>query len=236
MAKKKPAVKKTPAKPVQERQGVRLEYKRLSDLQSWDRNPKLHDIEKLQESMMRFGFANPLIEDEKSGKTLAGHGRTETLVKLKANGAPPPKHILLDKDGEWLVPVIRGLQFDNEAEAEAYLLADNRLQEIGGWDEKMLKEMLVDITDTAAALDGLGWSQKELNALVSQFDKAQVGPKPEEKLDAFIGNIMSQIAFSFEQKEYDFVVETLDELQKEWKKGNHTEVLLALLQNAKEEL
>jgi hypothetical protein len=63
-------------------------------------------------------------------------------------------------------PRLRGWSSRNDAEAEAYLLADNRLTESGGWDDRELVAMLEDIQAADATLfEALTWSTEELDDL-----------------------------------------------------------------------
>jgi len=72
---------------------------------------------------------------------------------------------------EWLVPVIRGLNFESEREAEAYLLADNQLTISAGFDEKLLAEIL---PDHQMNVTGLGFSEEELAKYIPQFRTIQL--------------------------------------------------------------
>lgn len=113
----------------------RIEYVPLDEVIRWPRNPKSHDPPELIASFKRFGFVAPLIFDEASGRMVAGHGRLEALQELMRDGKAPPKRVKKKrgKGGAWLVPVVRGIHFESETEAEAYVVADNKLQEAGGW-------------------------------------------------------------------------------------------------------
>ena len=132
---------------------VGVEYTALSDLRRWDRNPKLHDIEALAASIRRHGFVEPVVRDERTGKLVAGHGRDETLEMMKRAGEPAPKRIKVREDGEWLVPVLTGIAFEDESTAEAYIIGSNRLVELGGWDEEALQAI---ITTEGFDADGTG--------------------------------------------------------------------------------
>ena len=84
------------------------------------RNPKRHDVAGVSASMDRFGFTIPVALDEHTGTVVAGHGRIEVLASIKAAGKPAPGRVQVRADGEWLVPVLRGLAFADPHEAEAY--------------------------------------------------------------------------------------------------------------------
>ena len=147
---------------------IRIEYIPLTKLQRWPRNPKGHDLGALTESVTRFGYTEPLVIDETSGRIVAGHGRLDLLQHLKASGAQAPERIRTE-DGDWLIPVIRGIAFENEREAEAYLVAANRVQERGGWDYPDLADVLADLAATQG-LQGTGFDGDDLDAMLKDLN------------------------------------------------------------------
>jgi hypothetical protein len=143
----------------------RIEMMRLGDLKGAPRNPKQHDLKSLEASLTRFGFVQPATIDERTGLLVAGHGRLEALRHLKSLNQSPPARVEVSADGDWLVPVLRGISFADEKQAEAYLLADNHLSEIGGWDEGMLVAMLKEAAEFPSGLDGIGWDPHDVEVL-----------------------------------------------------------------------
>lgn len=140
---------------------IRVEYVSMSEIAKWPRNPKDHDHHEIQKSFYRFGFVKPVLIDEGTGQLVAGHGRLDTLKILKNGNKKPPRGVQV-VDDIWLIPVLRGVKFDNPAEAEAFLMADNRLSEIGGWNQDLLAEMLGEIADIDGAIDGIGFDYAEI--------------------------------------------------------------------------
>lgn len=108
-----------------------------------NKNPKEHDIEEIMRSFKRFGFTNPLIVDSNTKKLVAGHGRLEALIYLKNRDQQAPDGIK-EENGHWLVPTIER-PFVNENEAMAYIIADNKLTEVGDWDNTKLTEMVNEL-------------------------------------------------------------------------------------------
>lgn len=146
---------------------ARIEYVRIDEVARWPRNAKKHDKAGIRASLNRFGWIDPVIEDARSGRLVAGHGRLEVALEMRAEGAAAPKAVRVNpKDGMWLIPVLRGLEFENDHEAEAYLLASNRLVEVGGYDEDVLREILAD---HRADLDGTGFSADEVTAMLADL-------------------------------------------------------------------
>lgn len=156
---------------------MRITYEPLSWLAAHQapRNPKKHDVDGVAASMGRFGYTIPIAVDEKTQTVVAGHGRIEVLTALKAAGKPAPARVRVREDGEWLVPVLRGLSFASPEEAEAYLLADNRHVEVGGYDDEMLAEMLADVRERIGGLDGLGWTDEQATDIIASIENAAGG-------------------------------------------------------------
>jgi DNA modification methylase len=162
--------------------GYRLEYVPLAELQRWPRNPKKHDEKGIDESLERFGFVNPLVVDETSGKLVAGHGRLEALERRRVSGKEPPLRVA-KRGKEWLVPVLRGIAFKDMTEAESFLLADNKLVENGGWDEEMTATILADLAKGAGDFKGLGFELPDLEVHINVGDGAGLGAPPEPEVE-----------------------------------------------------
>jgi ParB-like chromosome segregation protein Spo0J len=130
---------------------IQVRYFPLSKLARAPRNPKSHDLDVINDSITRFGFVNPLVTNEKTGRIVAGHGRVDTLQRAKAAGKQPPDRVV-EREGDWFVPVLVGVAFASDAEAEAYVIADNQTTILGGWDDQALADVLKDHVDTPFGL------------------------------------------------------------------------------------
>lgn len=106
--------------------GIRVTYLPVGELKPHPQNPKTHSkkqVERIARSIGDFGWTNPIIIDENSG-VLAGHGRLLAAAQL----------------GISEVPTIC-LAHMSPAQKRAYIIADNRLTEVGGtWDRRLLAE------------------------------------------------------------------------------------------------
>lgn len=130
---------------------MKIENIKTSDLIPYARNAKKHDaaqVSKLAGSIREFGFNNPVLIDKDNG-IIAGHGRVMAAQSLSLD----------------TVPCIR-LGHLSDTQRRAYILADNRLAEIGGgWDEEMLKLELAELGDLDVDLDAIGFGAEDLAAL-----------------------------------------------------------------------
>jgi ParB-like chromosome segregation protein Spo0J len=130
---------------------MKIEKLPTEKLIPYARNAKRHDatqVSKLAGSIREFGFNNPILIDKDNG-IIAGHGRVLAAQQL----------------GLAEVPCIRlGHLTDNQR--KAYILADNRLAEIGGgWDEEMLKVELDALNESGVDLSMLGFDASDVEGL-----------------------------------------------------------------------
>ena len=174
---------------------------KIQDVKGADVNPKQHDIGTLHQSIERFGFVAPLIRNETTGKLVGGHGRIETLrQKYQLNKEDPPKGIKVDEELNWLVPVVTGIEFQNDDEADAYLVADNRLVELGGWDIPDLKELLEGVIVKTGTLDGVGYDAEDLQNLLEDVEAAE-----EEIKDIIDDPLSIKVKFENSDQRDDFL-------------------------------
>lgn len=128
----------------------------LSDLLPYATNPRTHSaeqVDKIAASIREFGWTNPVLIDS-AGTIIAGHGRVMAARKL----------------GIEAVPCLR-LGHLTKAQVAAYVIADNRLSEIGGsWDEEMLAAELERLKETGFELTGTGFTDAEIAAIMEGTD------------------------------------------------------------------
>ena len=132
----------------------RIEQWPLSRLQPYARNAKVHGAEqvaRLAASMAEFGWTVPCLVAE-DGELIAGHGRVLAATQLGLTEAP--------------VIVLGHL---TEAQRRAYRIADNKLTELGTWDEALLSAELQDLLADDYDLSLVGFSDGELDKLLA-FD------------------------------------------------------------------
>lgn len=146
---------------------IRVEYLDFEEVLTWPRNPKDHDLHQIRKSFYRFGFVKPVLVDEGTGRLVAGHGRLDTLRLLRSNNVQPPRGVQVVED-KWLIPVLKGVEFSDPAEAEAYLLADNRIGEVGGWKHDLLDAMIEEMADVDDLLEGTGFEEAGIDKILEK--------------------------------------------------------------------
>ena len=213
----------------------KVEFVRLSEVVGADRNAKTHSLPEIKASIRRFGFVAPLVRNAATGKLVAGHGRTEALRQLQREKVARPARIEVGPDGEWLVPII-AVPFADKAAEEAYLIADNRLSEIGGIDQTILTDILADLRD-ADALQGIGYSDKEVDALLKAAAKDAptlaegFSDEADATMDALDGedDDARTLVLTVEADEYQAFVSRLQAVMRACKGASWTDAVKALL-------
>lgn len=119
-----------------------------ASLKPWPDNPRINEgepVEKVADSIKRFGFASPIVARRENREIIAGHTRWKAAMKLKLEAVP-----------------VRFLDL-GEREAHLLALADNRLGELAEWDTPELHALLAsyDLPDQMVA----GWSEREMREL-----------------------------------------------------------------------
>jgi ParB-like chromosome segregation protein Spo0J len=124
-----------------------IEIVLLEELVPYARNAKMHgqsQILAVAGSIREFGFCNPVLIDGDS-TIIAGHCRV----------------LAAEKAGLTEIPCIR-LAHLNENQRKAYIIADNRLSEMGSWDYEMLR-LEVEAIDFSK-LDNMKLEDFQINA------------------------------------------------------------------------
>lgn len=137
----------------------------LDELVAAEQNPKAHDEASLDASLTRFGYVEPIVRDDRTGRLVSGHGRTERIRARHAAGDDPPEGVEAD-EGQWRVPVVTGWASKDDVEANAAIIALNRIGERGGWHEEDLAGMLTNLGTAGAGLEGTGYEPDDVTELL----------------------------------------------------------------------
>jgi hypothetical protein len=106
-------------------------------------------------SIAEFGFNNPILVDTNAG-IIEGHGRLLAARKLQLREVPV---IVLDHL--------------SETQKRAYVIADNRLAEMAGWDDELLRFELEALNEEGFNLDLTGFEDEDLARLLAEQDATE---------------------------------------------------------------
>ncbi len=136
-----------------------VEHVDVDSLTPYRHNARRHtrkQIRQIADSIEEFGWTNPVLVDGQGG-IIAGHGRVEAARLLGLSN----------------VPTIR-LEHLTEALKRAYIIADNRLAELAGWNEDILALELQGLTELEIDFDVTitGFEVAEIDLLIESLEPA----------------------------------------------------------------
>lgn len=111
---------------------VELREVEIAKLKPYERNAKQHSkeqVEKIGRSIQELGFLSPCLIDQEMN-VIAGHGRIMAAKEIGMTAVP--------------CVFVEGM---TEEQRKAYILADNRLTELGEWDMARVQQELADLAD-----------------------------------------------------------------------------------------
>ena len=134
---------------------LHIQMKRVEDVVPNKKNVRTHSkrqIELIAKSIEAFGFNCPILVDSEN-TLLSGHARHAAAKLL----------------GLEEIPTIR-IEHLTEPQARAFMIADNRLTERGGWDEQLLAMEFKDLSelDLNFELDVTGFEVPEVDFYLQQ--------------------------------------------------------------------
>ena len=138
----------------------------VSSLIPYINNSRTHSEEQVSQiaaSISEFGFINPVIIDDEGG-IIAGHGRVMAAKKLGMHDVPSI--------------TLSGL---SEAQKKAYVIADNKLGETGGWNDELLRIEIAEIASLNFDIDVLGFSEKELSKIFDEMGGVSIDDSIEDQ-------------------------------------------------------
>lgn len=145
-----------------------VDYRLISDLQPDPRNPRRHSarqIKQIAKSIETFGFNVPLLINQQN-QIIAGHGRLAAAKLLQMEHVPT-----------------LALEHLSDSQAQAFLIADNRLTENAEWDDQLLAQQFKELAelDLSFALDTTGFEMAEIDLLIDEFCSAPDHSDAEEE-------------------------------------------------------
>ena len=128
-----------------------VERRALAELIPNARNARTHSeaqVAQIAASISEWGWTMPILVDE-AGSIIAGHGRVLAGARLGIDRVP--------------VMVARGW---SDAQKRAYVIADNKLTENGGWDLPLLRLEVGDLVALGVDMKLAGFAEGELKSFM----------------------------------------------------------------------
>lgn len=200
---------------------LKIEYINIGELKGYERNSRTHSEEQIQQikdSILAFGFTNPLLIDEQN-MIIAGHGRIEAGKHLGMEQMP--------------CIVMKGL---DENQKRALVIADNKIAQNAGWDYDLLKIELGDLNDDGFDLDLTGFNDIEIESMLgeSEFEEPEINDL-EEKKELYDNAEVKRIVLMYSAEDFDDISERAEKLVEELGVEDNSQLFQFLVESYKGE-
>lgn len=129
----------------------------VADLALHPDNARVHDLPAIAESLSAHGQYRPIVASSQTGRILAGNGTYRAATERLG----------------WDRIAATWVDVDEHAERRI-VLADNRIAELGGYNDVELLELLRVMPD----LSGTGYADADVEALAKSLDNVELPPAP----------------------------------------------------------
>jgi ParB-like chromosome segregation protein Spo0J len=189
-------------------------------------NPRKGDLEAIKQSLKENGQYRPIVVNERNNEILAGNHTWMAAKELGWNGI-----------AVWFVNV-------DETKAKKIVLADNRLNDLGGYDDQLLLSILKDLEDD---LEGTGYDLDDMEDILATIDEEIETPYEEfsgdyaesaeetEKRYEHRENKpkrVKEIVVAFPEEEFDDFVQDIFELKSRWQLSTTSEIVAKAIRDA----
>jgi len=221
---------------------LRIKYERLSKIEGNPGNPKAH-ADTIGGSITRFGFAEAIVVDDRTGLLVAGHGRVEALAEMYAQDPATVPQGVREGKGDWLVPVTHGWRSADDDEAMRFVIAANATTIRGGWDETALVRILTELNE-GPGLAGVGYDEGDLSELLKRnvaydptpsfagSDGSHAEPGLDDRLANYRHTEVRSIVLDYPLAEYQRVLDLAPAAREKHNSAGNAELFLALIRAA----
>lgn len=183
----------------------------IDELRPHPRNPRRGVVAAIQQSLQRFGQQRPVLALP-DGTLVAGHHVWQAAVA----------------EGWTAIAVTRSDLAD--AEVEAYLLADNRLADLGLYDDARLAALLEPLRDNDL-LYGSGYESPDVDGLLAYLNPTEVLQRAASSGGArampyALGEAtLFRLVLTYERETYERLIAKLDQLAAQLDVDTYSEVI-----------
>lgn len=195
----------------------------INTLQEYPDNPRKGNIPQLVESLKHNGQYKPIIVQKSTRQIIAGNHLWKAAKELG-----------------WQTIDIVELDVD-DAQAKKIVVADNRLADMGAYDEKKLLDLLgeidlagtgyvpADVDDLLAFLEEQAAPEWKVANAEAVHENVQIRPSLSERADRYAERTIRLLMCEYPNHQYIWVVEQLTEMRKKFGVDSNAEAILAVI-------
>ena len=195
----------------------------INSVEEYTGNPRKGNVKELVESLKHNGQYKPIVIQKSTRKILAGNHLWKAAKELG-----------------WQTIDVVELDVD-DAQAKKIVVADNRLADMGSYDEKALLDLLGEID-----LAGTGYQPQDIDDLLAFLEEqqtpewkianaeavhenVQLRPSLEERADRYAERTIRLLMCEYPNHQYVWVIEKLTEMRAKFGVDSNAEAILAVI-------
>lgn len=196
---------------------------KVDTLKEFDGNPRKGNVKALVESLQANGQYRPIVVQKSTRQILAGNHLWKAAQEL---GWSEISIIELDVD---------------DTQAKKIVAADNRLADLGVYDEQKLLDLLgeidlvgtgyvsADVDDLLAMIEEKQMPEWKVAQTTAQYENVQKRPTLEERADRYAERTIRLLMCEYPNAQYVWVIERLTELRNEFSADSNAEAILHVI-------
>ena len=195
----------------------------VETLKEFEGNPRKGNVKALVESLQANGQYRPIVVQKSTRQILAGNHLWKAAQEL---GWKEISIIELDVD---------------DTQAKKIVAADNRLADMGVYDEQKLLDLLgeidlvgtgyvpADVDDLLAMIEEKQTPEWKVAQTTAQYENVQKRPTLEERADRYAERTIRLLMCEYPNAQYVWVVERLTELRAKFSADSNAEAILKVI-------
>ena len=196
---------------------------KIDTLKEFDGNPRKGNVKALVESLQANGQYRPIVVQKSTKQILAGNHLWKAAQEL---GWTEISVVELDVD---------------DTQAKKIVAADNRLADLGIYDEQKLLDLLgeidlvgtgyvsADVDDLLAMIEEKQMPEWKVANATAQYENVQKRPTLEERADRYAERTIRLLMCEYPNAQYVWVIERLTELRNEFSADSNAEAILQVI-------
>ena len=192
----------------------------IDTLIEFEGNPRKGNVKELIESLKANGQYKPIVVQESTNQIIAGNHLWKAAKELG-----------------WTEIDIVKIDVDNER-AKKIVAADNRLADLGAYDEKLLLDLLgeidlsgtgyvpADVDDLLAMLEEKQTTSWKVGETGGQQENVQIRPSLAERADRYAERTIRLLMCEYPNHQYVWIIEALTDLRTKYSADSNAVAIL----------
>lgn len=195
----------------------------INSLKEFDGNPRKGNVKELKESLTHNGQYKPIVVQKSTQQIVAGNHLWKAAKELG-----------------WNEIAVVELDID-DAQAKKIVAADNRLADMGSYDEQALLDLLgeidlagtgyipADVDDLLALIEEQSTPEWKVANAPAQYENFQQRPTLAERADRYAERTIRLLMCEYPNAQYIWVIEQLTALRDKFNVDSNAEAILKVI-------